>query len=112
MIMIALHIASFIRTADNVRSVIAYLNRCITELKCEDSTKPYTRPSVISKIENKEGLDNFDEILKASDGKTCLKTSFSHHVNQCPHQRMRRKRYYGEFKASEAFLSSKSFHSS
>lgn len=89
MIMITLHnIASFIRTADNVRSVIAYLNRCITELKCEDSTKTFTRPSVISKIENKEGLDNFDEILEASDGKTSFKACFSYYVNQLPQQKM------------------------
>lgn len=61
-------IASFIRTSDNVRSIIAYLNRCIAELEAEDNSTKYTRPSVISKIENKEGLDNFDEILEASEG--------------------------------------------
>lgn len=66
--------ASFIRTAGNVRSVIAYLDRCIAALPdsysyngCGTGTKPI-RPLVISKIESKEGLDNFDDILKESDG--------------------------------------------
>lgn len=57
--------ASFIRTSGNVRSVIAYLDRCIAEL--DVSPKPL-RPLVISKIESKEGVDNFDEILHESDG--------------------------------------------
>ena len=59
--------ASFIRTGANVRSVIAYLNRCIAELPELDGFARI-RPLVISKIENKEGVDNFDEILKESDG--------------------------------------------
>jgi pyruvate kinase len=62
--------ASFIRTASNVRSVVAYLDRCISALPDSYSyngTKPL-RPLVISKIESKEGLDNFDAILKESDG--------------------------------------------
>ena len=59
--------ASFIRTGSNVRSVIAYLNRCIAELPDVDGFARM-RPLVISKIENKEGVDNFDEILKESDG--------------------------------------------
>lgn len=57
--------ASFIRNAANVRSVIAYLDRCIAEMPSE--IKPL-RPFVISKIESKEGVDHFDEILDASDG--------------------------------------------
>ena len=60
--------ASFIRTAANVRSVVAFLNRCVSELQEECHGKPRLRPLVISKIENKEGVDNFDEILKESDG--------------------------------------------
>ena len=60
--------ASFIRTGANVRSVIAYLERCIQELSSEQPAKEFMRPLVISKIENKEGLDNFDEILHESDG--------------------------------------------
>ena len=59
--------ASFIRTGANVRSVIAYLNRCVAELPPLDG-HARIRPLVISKIENKEGVDNFDEILKESDG--------------------------------------------
>jgi pyruvate kinase len=59
--------ASFIRTGANVRSVIAFLERCIADLP-ETSGKPRIRPLVISKIENKEGVDNFDEILEESDG--------------------------------------------
>eukprot|EP00529_Nitzschia_sp_RCC80_P016095 CAMPEP_0113488324 /NCGR_PEP_ID=MMETSP0014_2-20120614/25959_1 /TAXON_ID=2857 /ORGANISM="Nitzschia sp." /LENGTH=655 /DNA_ID=CAMNT_0000382035 /DNA_START=137 /DNA_END=2104 /DNA_ORIENTATION=- /assembly_acc=CAM_ASM_000159 len=59
--------ASFIRTGSNVRSVVAYLNRCVSMLPDVDG-KPRLRPLVISKIENKEGVDNFDEILEESDG--------------------------------------------
>ena len=59
--------ASFIRTGGNVRSVIAYLNRCIADLPDLDGF-PRIRPLVISKIENKEGVDNFEEILHESDG--------------------------------------------
>ena len=59
--------ASFIRTGANVRSVVAYLNRCVSTLPDVDG-KPRLRPLVISKIENKEGVDNFDEILEESDG--------------------------------------------
>ena len=60
--------ASFIRTGANVRSVIAYLERCVRELEDSNPGKKFMRPLVISKIENKEGLDNFDEILQESDG--------------------------------------------
>eukprot|EP00804_Cyclotella_cryptica_P011158 CCRYP_007697-RA/>CCRYP_007697-RA protein AED:0.02 eAED:0.02 QI:141/1/1/1/1/1/2/900/384 len=59
--------ASFIRTAGNVRSVKAFLDRCVADVPQEGS-HPRLRPLVISKIESKEGVDNFDEILKESDG--------------------------------------------
>lgn len=71
--------ASFIRTPDNVRSVVAYLDRCVEALSSSTSD-PYNssnnniqqqrplRPLVISKIESKEGVDNFYEILQESDG--------------------------------------------
>lgn len=59
--------ASFIRTGANVRSVIAFLERCVSQLP-DMGGKPRIRPLVISKIENKEGVDNFDEILHESDG--------------------------------------------
>ena len=60
--------ASFIRTAANVRSVHAYLDRCISEIKRDNPDESYMRPLIISKIENKEGVDNFDDILEESDG--------------------------------------------
>jgi pyruvate kinase len=59
---------SFIRTASNVRAVIAYLDRCMAEMPRQPDDKPSLRPLVISKIESKEGVDNFDEILASSDG--------------------------------------------
>ena len=49
--------ASFIRKASDVREV----RRVLTENGGADI-------KIISKIENKEGLDNFDEILELSDG--------------------------------------------
>jgi len=55
--------ASFIRSAKNVRSVKAYLDRCVNELP-----EGTLRPLVISKIESKEGVDHFDAILDESDG--------------------------------------------
>ena len=60
--------ASFIRTAANVRSVIAYLDRCIAEHPANEGEKRPLRPLVISKIESKEGMDNYREILQESDG--------------------------------------------
>lgn len=61
--------ASFIRTAGNVRSVKAYLDRCIAELPEPTDGSPLPlRPLVISKIESKEGVDHFDDILRESDG--------------------------------------------
>jgi len=61
--------ASFIRTAANVRSVKAYLDRCIAEMPPPEDGSPLPlRPLVISKIESKESVDNFDEVLKESDG--------------------------------------------
>ncbi len=49
--------ASFIRKAQDVIDMREYLNSC-----GKNSIK------IISKIENQEGLDNFDEILKVTDG--------------------------------------------
>lgn len=61
--------ASFIRTPANVRSVIAYLDRCVVNMpKINSDGQPPLRPLVISKIESKEGVDNFDGILQESDG--------------------------------------------
>lgn len=60
--------ASFIRTPENVRSVIAFLERCVAQLPTVAGQPPPLRPLVISKIESKEGVDNFDAILEESDG--------------------------------------------
>jgi pyruvate kinase len=50
------------------RSVVAFLDRCIAEFPVEEGKKRPLRPLVISKIESKEGLDNYIEILQESDG--------------------------------------------
>jgi len=60
--------ASFIRTPGNVRSVIAYLERCLANIPKNKHGKIPLRPLVISKIESKEGVDNFSDILHESDG--------------------------------------------
>mmetsp|Transcript_23852 Transcript_23852/g.48801 ORF Transcript_23852/g.48801 Transcript_23852/m.48801 type:complete len:570 (+) Transcript_23852:138-1847(+) len=60
--------ASFIRTAGNVRSVKAFLDRCVADMPLVEEGVPRLRPLVISKIESQEGVMHFDEILKESDG--------------------------------------------
>ncbi len=60
--------ASFVRKAGDVRSVKAWLERCIQMAKADGLVGDIVRPAVISKIENKEGVDNFAEILEESDG--------------------------------------------
>ncbi|KAL9181171.1 hypothetical protein ACHAXT_009976 [Thalassiosira profunda] len=60
--------ASFIRTGKNVRSVKAYLDRCVAELPPREDGSVPLRPLVISKIESKEGVDHFDDVLSESDG--------------------------------------------
>lgn len=54
---------SFVRNASNVRSCRAFLERCRARA---GSDAPL--PLIVSKIENQEGVDNFNEILEASDG--------------------------------------------
>ncbi|KAH8058467.1 pyruvate kinase [Aureococcus anophagefferens] len=54
---------SFVRNASNVRSCRAFLERCRARA---GSDAPL--PLIVSKIENQEGVDHFDEILEASDG--------------------------------------------
>lgn len=49
--------ASFVRKAKDVQEIRAVLDKAGDHGMC-----------IISKIENKEGIDNFDEILKVSDG--------------------------------------------
>ena len=78
--------APFIRTPDNVHSVIvsssavaalpiaaairkwATLAFAVQPVVNNNNNKPPLRPLVISKIESKEGVDNFHAILKESDG--------------------------------------------
>ena len=63
--------ASFVRKASDVRSVKAYLERCISRAKAEGNLKEdddVVRPAVISKIENKEGVDNFEEVRAVEGG--------------------------------------------
>jgi pyruvate kinase len=52
--------ASFVRKAEDVEAVRDALRAGMPD--------PAHMPLVISKIENQEGCDNFDEILEASDG--------------------------------------------
>lgn len=59
--------ASFIRCSANVRSCIAYLERCCDAVYKKTGVRPF-RPLVISKIESEEGVNNFDDILSVSDG--------------------------------------------
>ena len=61
--------ASFIRSAANVRTCVAFLERCCDEEAARHPSKPRPgRPLVISKIESEEGVENFSEILEESDG--------------------------------------------
>jgi len=53
---------SFVRSAANVRSCRAWLERC------QVAAGGDAIPLIVSKIENQEGVENFDEILAASDG--------------------------------------------
>ena len=56
--------ASFVRQASDVRTIRAHVSRCM-----ERHWPPsHVAPRIISKIENAEGLRNFDEILEMSDG--------------------------------------------
>mmetsp|Transcript_27355 Transcript_27355/g.51870 ORF Transcript_27355/g.51870 Transcript_27355/m.51870 type:complete len:566 (-) Transcript_27355:73-1770(-) len=63
--------ASFVRKAGDVRSVKAYMERCISQARQDGDIakdQEIVRPAIVSKIENKEGVDNFEEILAESDG--------------------------------------------
>lgn len=48
--------------------VIAYLERLCSKHKPSESNPRNVRPLVISKIENAEAVENFDDILAESDG--------------------------------------------
>lgn len=57
--------ASFVRKASDVQAVIDFLNVAGEE---RWGARDFRPPLVISKIESEEGLNNFDEILRVSDG--------------------------------------------
>ena len=59
--------ASFTRKASDVHDIRKYVKSLLT---AANSKYPpdYPLPKIISKIESTEALDNFDEILEASDG--------------------------------------------
>ncbi len=55
--------ASFVCNAQGVEEIRSYIAECIEEIRPGDLP-----PLIISKIESSEAMDNFDEILEASDG--------------------------------------------
>ena len=55
--------ASFVRKASDVLQVREWIEKCHQELGVEGP-----RMQIISKIESAEAMDNFEEILDASDG--------------------------------------------
>lgn len=57
--------ASFIQTAEGVREIRSYMEKCAKELGWEPD-RPL--PKIISKIESASALKNFDAILAESDG--------------------------------------------
>ena len=60
--------ASFIRTAEGVNEVRDYVNATWAEVYAGDADQLASPPLIISKVENAEAMDNFGEILAASDG--------------------------------------------
>lgn len=56
--------ASFIRKASDVNEIRAFIAECVKK----HQPTGYIAPQIISKIENLEGIQNFEEILEASDG--------------------------------------------
>mmetsp|Transcript_17594 Transcript_17594/g.27405 ORF Transcript_17594/g.27405 Transcript_17594/m.27405 type:complete len:549 (+) Transcript_17594:46-1692(+) len=56
---------SFIQDAESVHEIREYINECIKKQNLPES---YKSPLIISKIESMRGLQNFNEILDASDG--------------------------------------------
>ena len=67
--------ASFIRRAEDVEEIRSFIQDTMRNLLANKTDCYYTRnadtycvPLIISKIENHQGLDNFDSILASSDG--------------------------------------------
>ncbi|KAH7491429.1 Pyruvate kinase [Phytophthora ramorum] len=63
--------ASFIRKASDVHKIRAFVDECIKKHWAHQPD--YIAPKIISKVENLEGIQNFDEILEASDGIMCAR---------------------------------------
>uniref|UniRef100_A0AAV1UV78 Pyruvate kinase n=1 Tax=Peronospora matthiolae TaxID=2874970 RepID=A0AAV1UV78_9STRA len=63
--------ASFIRKASDVKEIRTFVDECVKKHWTHEPT--YIAPKIISKIENLEGVENFDEILDASDGIMCAR---------------------------------------
>ena len=55
--------ASFVCNREGVEEIRAYIAECMAEIRPNDLP-----PLIISKIESAEAMDNFDDILDASDG--------------------------------------------
>ncbi|CAH0513826.1 unnamed protein product [Peronospora belbahrii] len=58
--------ASFIRKASDVNEIRSYVDECVKKHWAHQPN--YIAPKIISKVENLEGVENFEEILDASDG--------------------------------------------
>ncbi|GMF43480.1 unnamed protein product [Phytophthora fragariaefolia] len=63
--------ASFIRKASDVREIRAFVDECVKKHWVHQPD--YIAPKIVSKVENLEGVQNFDEILEASDGIMCAR---------------------------------------
>ncbi|KAE9040313.1 Pyruvate kinase [Phytophthora rubi] len=63
--------ASFIRKASDVHEIRAFVAECIKKHWAHEPK--YIAPKIISKVENLEGVQNFEEILEASDGIMCAR---------------------------------------
>ncbi|CAI5737407.1 unnamed protein product [Peronospora destructor] len=63
--------ASFIRKASDVNEIRSYVDECVRKHWAHEPN--YIAPKIISKVENLEGVQNFEEILDASDGIMCAR---------------------------------------
>ena len=58
--------ASFVRSAQGVEDIRAYISECHEKFCPDPANTPM--PKIISKVETTEALDNLEEIIEASDG--------------------------------------------